>query len=112
MRWFKSSALVTSWWVRRGVLHLDERVTVADIDLVSGGLAVRGLVAIVGEHDEARLTGEVGGELVQEGVVRSWCFGRVDVVVIGCTYDCTPRLLLRLRVLGLDDEAVHRVRLA
>ena len=43
MRWFQSSAL-TSWWVRRGVLHLDERVTVADIDLVSGGLAVRGLV--------------------------------------------------------------------
>ena len=70
MCWFKSSAL-TSWWVRRGVLHLDERVTVADIDLVSGGLAVRGLVAIVGELDEARLTGEVGGELVQEGVVRS-----------------------------------------
>jgi hypothetical protein len=64
---------------RRAVLHLDEHVATANVDVVSGRLAVRGLVAIVGELDEARLTGEVGGELVHEVLVvltlaKSWSF--------------------------------------
>ena len=50
MRWFQLSPL-TSWWsgAGRGVLHLEERVATADVDVDSGWLAVRGLLAIVGE---------------------------------------------------------------
>ena len=104
---------LTFWWsggARRGVLHLDERVATADVDVVSRRLAVRDLLAVIGELDEAGLACKVGGEVAHELVVRDWCVGCVVVVA---QYG-SPRLLLvlRLRGLGLDEEAVHRVCLA
>ena len=126
MGWSKSSrALVlqslalTSWWsrARRGVLHLDKHVATADVDVVSGRLAEGGLVAIVGELDEARLTGEVGGELVHEELVivlsllkcssiegQRYPSSVVLVVRLQATL-----LVLRVHVLGLDQEAFHLV---
>ena len=103
---------LTFWWscgARRGVLHLDERVATADVDVVSRRLAVRDLLAVIGELDEAGLACKVGGELAHELVVRDWCVGCVVVVVVVTQYG-SPRLLLvlRLRGLGLDEEAVHQ----
>ena len=114
MHWFQASTL-TFWWsggAWRGVLHLDERVATANVDVVSRRLAVRDLVAVIREFDEAGLACKVGGELAHELVVRDWCVGCVVVVVV--TKYSSPRLLLvlRLRGLGLDEEAVHCACLA
>jgi hypothetical protein len=98
--------------LRSRVLHLDKRAATPDVDVVSRYPAVRGLVPVVGELDEAGLAGDVVGELVHEvqvvlTLLKWWSFERVVVI----TYDCCTLtlLVLRLRVLGLDEEGVRRV---
>jgi hypothetical protein len=73
VHWFQASTL-TFWWsggAWRGVLHLDERVATANVDVVSRRLAVRDLVAVIREFDEAGLACKVGGELAHELVVKT-----------------------------------------
>ena len=71
-----------------------------------GWLAVRGLVPVVGELDEAGLAGDVVGELVHEVFLPRLLVSWPVIVVL---YDCAPRhglLTLSLRAFGLDDTVV------
>ena len=77
--------------LRSSVLHLDKRIAMPDVDVVSRYPAVRGLVPVVGELDEPGLAGNVVGELVHEVQVVTTIPDEdrvvVDVVVV-ITYDC------------------------